>query len=322
MKQLSKTERQEIGYYLSRGHSLRGIAQMLGRSPSTISREVQRNSVKQEYVPKKAHLKSYQRRYWVKKEAPRLWDKDWNFFREFLEEKLSQEHPWSPEQICGSWSLSHPNMSISPSTVYRFIESWEYRLKKYLPHQRYRWKRKKSGLGKRNLIPNRIWIDDRPEEVDTRLSLGHWEGDTLGRKKGETDTILASIERKSRFLVANLMPNRKPALSAKQLKQWNLQYRFQSLTLDNGIEFQQHEQIGCKTFFCHPYSSWEKGQIEYAMRLLRRLIPKKTSLKNLSPSQLQSYIDHLNHTPRKCLNFQTPHQVFHQNFQNPPNSLP
>ena len=318
MKQLSKTERQEIGYLRSKDYSIRAIAQMLERSPSTISREMRRNLVKDEYVPAKAQMKSYQRRYWVAKEAPRLWDREWKSFREFLEEKLSQEHPWSPEQICGHWSLLYPHMTISPSTVYRFIHRWEHRLDKYLPHQRYRWRRRKNGTPKRNLIPNRVWIDDRPEEVNTRSTLGHWEGDTLGSKRGETDNILGSIERKSRYLIATIMPNRRPSLSANQLKRWNKQYRFQSITLDNGIEFQQHEKIGCDTFFCHPYSSWEKGQIEYAMRLLRRLVPKKSSLGNITEKQLQQYIVQLNHTPRKCLSWKTPHQVF---FQNPPKTL-
>lgn len=169
-------------------------------------------------------------------------------------------------------------MTISPSTVYRFIEKCEYRLWKFLPHQRYGRKKRKNGTSKRSLIPNRTWIVDRPLEVNSRTTLGDWEGDTLGSKRGETDTILGTIERKSRYLIATIMPNRKPSLSAKKLKQWNQQqqYRFQTLTLDNGIEFQQHEKIGCDTFFCRSYSSWERGRIEYAMRLIRRLVPKKS----------------------------------------------
>jgi IS30 family transposase len=309
--QLQKTERKEIGYLKKKGYSLRAIAKMLDRPPSTISREISRNTVNGEYVPYKAQIKSYQRRYWVQKELPRLWDREWKPFREFLEKKLSQEHPWSPEQICGSWSLAHPTQSISCSTLYRFIHRWEFRLHKKLPHQRYKWRRKKKGTPKRVMIPNRIWIDDRPKAVDSRETIGHWEGDTLGSKRGETLNVLGSIERKSRFLVADILPNRKPALSAKKLHQWNLKYHFQSITLDNGIEFRNHEQIGCDTFFCHPYSSWEKGQVEYAMRLLRRLIPKKSSLQYLSKKQLQTFVKLLNNTPRKCLNWKTPYQVFY-----------
>ena len=87
MQQLQKTERQEIGYYREKGHSIRAIAHMLGRSPSTISRELSRNLVWGEYVAQKAHLKSYQRRYWVAKEVPRIWHTDWKDFRQFLEGK-------------------------------------------------------------------------------------------------------------------------------------------------------------------------------------------------------------------------------------------
>ncbi len=309
--QIQKTERQEIEYLQKKGYGIRAIAEMLCRSPSTISREISRNSVCGEYNSRKAQVKSYQRRYWVQKELPRLWDIDWKPFREFMEKKLSQEHPWSPEQICGSWSLSNPHQTISYSTLYRFIHRWEWRLHKKLPHQRYNWKRKKNGSPKRVMIPNRVWIDDRPKPIESREIIGHWEGDTLGSKRGETLNVLGSIERKSRYLVASIMPNRKPHLAASKLREWNSQHNFKSITLDNGIEFKHHQEIGCNTFFCHPYSSWQKGQIEYAMRLLRRLIPKKSSLLNLSNSQLQSYVHLLNHTPRKCLNFKTPHQIFY-----------
>ena len=309
--QLQKTERKEIAYLKKKGYGIRAIASMLKRSPSTISREISRNTVKGEYIAEKSHIKSYQRRYWVQKELPRIWDKEWKPFREFMEKKLSQEHPWSPEQICGSWSLAHPTQPISYSTMYRFIHRWEFRLHKKLPHQRYKWKRRKNGTPKRAMIPNRIWIDDRPKSVDSRETMGHWEGDTLGSKRGETLNVLGSIERKSRFLIADILPNRKPALSAKKLRSWNLKYHFQSITLDNGIEFRNHEQIGCNTFFCHPFSSWEKGQVEYAMRLLRRLIPKKYSLQNVSKKQLQAFVNLLNNTPRKCLNWKTPYQVFY-----------
>lgn len=316
MSQLTKTERQEIAYLKTKGYSQRAIAKMLKRSVSTISRELSRNAVNGTYEPEKAQMKSYQRRYWVAKELPRLWDADWQEFRKFLEEKLSQEHPWSPEQICGHWNLISTNKGVSYSTVYRFINRWEYRLKKHLPHQRYKWKRKKAGTPKRNLIPNRKWIDDRPEIVDSRETFGHWEGDTLGSKKGETETVLASLERKSRYLLARKILDRKPKRTAKHLKKWHKKFHFDSLTLDSGIEFQKHEKIGCDTYFCHPYSSWEKGQIEYAMRLLRRLIPKKSSLNHIPQKELQKFVNHLNHMPRKCLGWKTPHQVFFQNSSN------
>lgn len=315
MKQLSKTDRKEIAYFLGKGRSIRAIAQMLERAPSTISREISRNTVKGKYIPDKAHLKSYQTRYWVRKETPRLWETSWKPFRCFLEEKLKLEHPWSLAEICGHWSTLHPEQSISQSTLYRYIHRWEFGLKKYLPHQRYRYRCKKRGSPSRQLIPNRTWIDDRPESINQRLDLGDWEGDTLGSKRGETETILGSIERKSRFLIAKKVPNRKPAQIASHIQKWQKQYSMNSITLDSGIEFRNHQDFGCNTFFCHPYSSWEKGQVEYAMRMLRRLVPKKTSLKNITQKQLQAFVDDLNHRPRKCLNWQTPHQVFYQSSQ-------
>lgn len=310
MAQLKKTERKEIAHLKKKGYSIRAIGEMLKRSPSTISRELRRNAVNGEYDSDKAQLKSYQRRYWVEKETPRLWDEEWQDFRKFLEEKLAQEHPWSPEQICGQWSLLRPKQTISFSTVYRFIENWDFKLKKKLPHQRYKWKRKKRGTPKRNLIPDRIWIDERPESINNRENFGDWEGDTLGSKHGETHTVLGLIERKSRYLLSSIAENRKPKNIAQTMKSWVNDHSINSITLDNGIEFTRHKDVGCDTYFCHPYSSWEKGQIEYAMRLLRRLIPKKSSIAEISNQQLQEFVDILNNTPRKCLQWSTPKQVF------------
>lgn len=311
MSQLKKEERKQIEYFLSKKYSQRAIAEMLGRNVSTISREIKRNSVKGEYQAEKAQAKQYNRRYWVKKKVPKLWSLEWKPFKDFLDKHLKEKHPWSLDQICKRWSEENKSKTISLSTLYRFIHRWDRLLYKHLPHQRYNWKRRKKGSKIRGIIPNRIWIDERPQHVELREEIGHWEGDTLGSKKGETLNILGAIERKSRFLLAQILPNRKPKLSANRMKKWTEKYNIKSFTLDNGIEFQKHEEIGCKTYFCHPYSSWEKGQIEYAMRLIRRLVPKKSSLENVSQNQLQSFISNLNHMPRKCLNYKTPYEVFY-----------
>jgi len=287
MKQLNKTERQEISILLSKNYSLRSIAKALGRNTSTISREIKRNSVKNQYNPNKAHTKSHQRRYWITKPPPKLWKEEWKTFNEMIEEKLNQKYPWSIEQIVGYWNKKNPHQTVSVPTIYKYLYKWRSKLCKYLPTKRQR-RRKRSFLSsKRQMIPNRTWIDNRPKEINTRLKIGHWEGDTLGSKKGETETILGTIERKSRFLLARKIPNRKPKQIAKHFQEWQKKYNVESITLDSGIEFKQHQTYNCKTYFCHPYSSWEKGQIEYAMRLLRKLVPKKSSMKKVSESQLQ-----------------------------------
>ena len=321
MKQLSKTERQEIYILKGKGYSLRAIAKALERSVSTVSRELKRNSVMGKYSPEKAQMKSYQRRYWVTKPPPKLWKMEWRKLGRFLKRKITQKYPWSVEQIVGTWNKNNPTQTISVPSIYNYLYRWEKSLCKYLPTKRYRRKTRKNLKKKRELIPNRVWIDERPKSVDKRNSIGHWEGDTLGSKKGESATILASIERKSRFLVAQVVPNRKPKKIAQRMKKWQELHSFQTLTIDSGIEFRNHEDIGCDTYFCHPYSSWEKGQVEYAMKLLRKFFPKKSSLKNIPQQKLTEIVHALNNTPRKCLNFQTPSQVFFQNVD-PPNLSP
>ena len=163
------------------------------------------------------------------------------------------------------------------------------------------------------MIPDRTWIDERPESINNRSEKGHWEGDTLGNRKGETETVVGIIERKSRRISAEIIPNKKSEHLVPLHQKWTESYAIKSLTLDNGIEYKKHSLFGTKTYFCHPYSSWEKGQIEYGMRLLRRLIPKKSFLKDCSPQKLKEFIDDLNNTPRKCLNWKTPNEVFFDN---------
>lgn len=309
-QQLQKTERQEIQILREKGYSLRSIAKVLDRSVSTISREISRNQVRGKYIAQKAHHKRYQRRYYCKKFLKKI--REHPALEAFIRQKVQED--WSPRTIAKMWPKAPENVSqttISHLTVYKYIYSdYAIGLTKFLYSQRVRPKKRKGKKAKRNLIPNRVWIDERPELINHRQRIGDIEFDFICSTKDDNTHLLTGIDRKSRLLKALKVPDRKPRKIIKQLKTMTQQFNATSATFDNDIGFTQHQQLNIPTYFCHPYSSWQKGQIEYANRLIRRHIPKKTLLKNISQQQLDLIVHQINHTPRQCLNWKSPYQIF------------
>ena len=160
------------------------------------------------------------------------------------------------------------------------------------------------------MIPHRVGIEARPMIVSQRQRIGDWEGDTIASKKDDKTAFLVLHDRASRYIcVSKTMDLTKKRIISKVRKLLKNKPKH-TLTLDNGVEFKGHKSFGLDTFFCNPYSSWEKGAVEYSNRLLRRHFPKKTRLADISPKELSLVVEALNHTPRKCLNDKTPHQVF------------
>jgi IS30 family transposase len=267
------------------------------------------------YVSKKADMKCYQRRYWVTKPPTKLWQMKYLALWRYAFKHLMKKYPWSPEEIVHRFQLLHPNEpSVSVPTFYAYL----YHRRPDLCRKLLSWHehRKKQGKNKtaRELIPNRVWIDERPEEIATKTLPWHWEGDTLWSKKGETDTLVGIREKRSRFLLAKHIPSRSPKNVTKCMRSWRKQYKIKSVTLDNGIEFRAHEEYWFPSFFCHPYSSWEKWQIENGMKMLRKKYPKKSSLHLRTKEalkELQGYLKALNDTPMKCLWWKTPREVLY-----------
>ncbi len=313
MAQLKKTDRKEIEYYLNRGYKKSNIGELIGRNKSVVTEEIKRNAVNGVYDAEKAHMKAYQRRYWVEKEPQKI--RNHSELVSYIESKLKQRHPWSPETIAECWNkYEAPNAGyrISSPTIYTYLYEQRQSLCKYLCHKRYKKKKQKKKT-KRTMIPNRTCITERPEVIEERKRIGDWEGDTIVSVKDDKTALLVLHDRASRYIcVSKTMDITKQRIITKVRMLLNDKTKH-SLTLDNGIEFKGHERFGVDTFFCHPYSSWEKGAVEYSNRLLRRHFPKKTRLENISPKELSLVVDAINHTPRKCLNWYTPHQIFFSN---------
>ena len=183
-----------------------------------------------------------------------------------------------------------------------------------LRYKRCRRKRRTAAKNIREIIKNRIFIDRRETVINERLRFGDFEGDTLGVPKSTHQTLAAVIERKSRYILAEKILRLKNAMEGFKKIFRSLPAR--SLTLDNGTENTRYQELGIPTYFCHPYSSWEKGSIENAFKLIREYIPKKKSLENYTDSDISAIIDTINSRPRKCLNWKTPKEVFYASFLN------
>lgn len=313
MTQLSKTERQEIYLLRQKEYSLRDIAKAIGRSPSTISRELSRNKVNGEYLPDKADMKAYQRRYWVMTEPQKV--QSHPALVQYIEKNLKRRHPWSPETIAGCWNQERAPIegyTISTPTLYKYLYKYRPSLCKYLCCKRYK-KKKRKHTSERFMIPNRTPIEERPKIVDEKKRIGDWEGDTIASVKDDKTSFLVLHDRSSRYICVSKTKDLTKKRIIPKVKKLIKNKPQHSLTLDNGIEFKGHERFGLSTFFCNPYSSWEKGAVEYSNRLIRRHFPKKTRLQDVSPRKLALIVHAINNTPRKCLNYKTPAQVFFSN---------
>ncbi len=222
---------------------------------------------------------------------------------------------WSPEEIAGRIKNIDTEMKyVSAPSIYKYLYSgYGQCLHSYLSSGRWR-KRKRYGLKgpKKTKIPNRVSIEQRPEIVSQRKRFGDFEGDTLGRIRTDREVIAGLVERLSRYLIISKELGLKYAVDGFNRQLNPYRKVIESLTLDNGVENVRYEKLGVETFFCHPYSSWEKGTMENSFGRLRRFIPKGASLADYSQEDISRFAELMNNTPRKCLNYRTPKEVFEE----------
>ena len=316
-QQLSLEERCEISRLREDGKSIRQIAAALDRQPSTIARELKRNSGSRVgYRPSYAQQQA-QARHW----SGRRLERDCAL-RDAVLDRLAAG--CSPEQVAGRMACEAGVHVISPESIYRFIHAQirrtnDGRWRLFLPRGKAkRGRRSKGGGSMTDIIQHRISIEQRPEDAENRLSPGHWEADfMLFSTTGQA--ILVAHERQSRIVLIARAPNRKADTTAHMLGDFLSPFpeaMRSTLTFDNGPEFARHhvlaQQIGIKTFFCDTHSPWQKGGIENAIGRLRRSLPRKTNLDELNPNEVDRLARRYNNTPRKCLGFKTPAEAFHE----------
>lgn len=317
---ITENERYVISHLKSAGYSFREIGLRLGRDHTSIMREISRNrptyaddavywhTASQPVADKRRHKA---RSHCRQKHLPLV---------NYVEDKLRLD--WPPEAIAARLKIDHPDnerMRISPETIYRWVyldASQDGDLRNHL-RRRHKKRRRQTRYGSgRRFIPGRVSIDDRPAIVDTRERFGDWEGDTVEGAKG-TGGLATHVERKSRFLVAAKLSDKKAAtMNAESIKAfWKIPRAMRlTLTLDNGREFSQFKELesktGLKVYFADPYSAWQRGTNENTNGLLRHYFPKGIDFQTVSEEELDLIIKKVNHRPRKCLNYQTPHEVF------------
>lgn len=191
-------------------------------------------------------------------------------------------------------------MYVSKSSIYNWLHTGRGNRYCDLLYSERHYRKKHTNKPKRVLIPHRVGIEERPLEVLDRSTFGHHEADTIVSKRGGTGAILVLVERKSRLVQLWKLPNLKPAGVALRLQHVP---NIESITFDNGIENIYHQSIGVPTYFCDPYSSWQKGSVENVNKMIRRYIPKGTDLASVTQADLELMADRINKKPRKILGY-------------------
>lgn len=292
------------------------IAGRLERDSSTIGREIRRNSFRGEYyVAIHAQNISSKRKSEAGRRHPL---KNEEVFKWTIT-RLSKG--WSPEQIEGRMKLVFPGsckMRITHETIYSFIYSNRFKYRKfweYLPWGRKKRSHKYGRKVHKGRIPDRVSIHLRPSSIDEKLEFGHFEGDSV-EGLGHRDGVHTEVERVSRKYFAKLVAriDSEEAVKAQEeifspLPGWARR----STTLDNGRENHLHSKLknlGMKTYFADPYSSWQRGSNEYHNGLFRRYFPKGTDFKEVTQKEIDECVEEINSRPRKCLGYFTPNEVF------------
>lgn len=281
------------------------IAQAINVSQSTLCRELKRNSGQRGYHCKQAQVKADDRQRRLQN-----YRKLTLKIRNFIRTKMTEEQ-WSPAQIVG-WLRKHGQASVCVETIYAYIRTDKENGGNLYKHCRHQLKhRKRQVSATYTSVQNRTMIDERPAEWDGTTP-GDFEMDTIVGKDGK-GAIVTLVEKNKNFIMARKLPKGKNAKSLAQIViLMLLPYigKIRSITTDNGSEFAEHlliaKRLKTKIFFAHPYSSWEKGCIEYHNKLIRQYIPKGTDFDNVSDQMLKEIILKINKRPRKKLGFSTP----------------
>ncbi len=313
---LTMDERNVIYRMQWQGYSDAEIARCLGRHRSTIGREYKRNrSCRGSYNAGTAQaLANSRRRAHLRR--PKTGHRR---LMAYVTQRLEAE--WSPEQIAGRLSsCGSAALTISHTTIYRWIWSDPQRSARFRPFLRIARKPRRKPYGKpsrRGQILGKRSIDERPQEANQRQRLGDWEGDTIvGR--GRKGYLVTCVDRASRYLMARKVKTCASEPVAERLQETIGKLpasKRHTLTLDNGREFARpvelERRLSLQIFFAHPYHSWERGTNENTNGLLRQYMPKSSDLSLVTDKQLRSYVCALNHRPRKCLGYRSPFEVFH-----------
>ncbi len=326
-RHLAQTDRDRLQALRDVGTKQNEIATILKVDSSTISREISRN--RRKYRKKKniknknaryeasvAEHKAYVRRKYAKYQGKRINEDD--NLRIYIIAKLKQH--WGPDEISGRMKRDYEPFYASKTAIYEWLRTvYGQRWCPYLYSRRYYARRRKDKAAKKQMISHRIGIEHRPLGATNRTRYGHYEGDTMvsGKKTGSRAALAVVYERKAKYLDARKISSLAPKKFTAGVNDMITDKNAKTISLDNGIENREHEQIVVPGFFCDPYSSWQKGGVENGIKMIRRFIPKGVDVSEYSDEDIRSIIELLNGKPRKSLNYATPKEIMvEQLFKN------
>ncbi len=311
-KHLTLKERYQISAYKKVGYTQSQIAQALHVNVSTISRELNRNSLCGYYSAESAQRLCYGRH----KKKPK-YQKMTSEIKRYIKDKLKCD--WSPEQIAGVMGKERVIHAVSHESIYRYVyenKAHGGKLYQHLRHKNKKYHKRGNEYNTRGLLKNRISISQRPKIVEKKSRVGDWEIDTMigANHQGALVTI---VDRCSKFALIKHVPSKHAHIVTQAIIEMMLpiQKVTHTITSDNGKEFAYHEQIAkelqTQFYFANAYHSWERGLNEHTNGLIRQYLPKQTDFTNLKKEQIQFIQDRLNQRPRKSLAYKTPAEVFY-----------
>lgn len=310
-KHLTLEQRYQISAWKHSGWTQTAIAKKLGVHKATISRELKRNKSQRGYRPHKAEELAQERKH--DKVQARIAPATWGV----IEAAIRQQ--WSPQQISGR--LAHEGKpTVSHEWIYQYIFRDKAHGGNLHKNLRCRRKRKKRyGVNsKRGVLVNQIRIDERPAIVEEKSRLGDWEVDSV-IGQGHQQSIVTMVERKTKLLRMKKIAHKTGRLTRDAICTELQNLVVQTITSDNGKEFSEHEEIAktlqANFYFCHPYSSWERGVNENTNGLIRQYFPKHKEFATITELEMKEAQEKLNHRPRKTLGYLTPHEAYLKELQ-------
>jgi transposase, IS30 family len=302
---VTKAERLEMKILLERGYSQRAIARTMKRGKSTISYELSENSTNGKYDPLKAHAKARKRK--------QLRRKGWKKIEQEPELKRHiiaqlKEH-WNPDEIAGEMKEIKRPFYVSKTAIYEWLRTARgIPYCKYLYSKRH-WRKKRKPKAKKQAIPNRIDISKRSKGATNKTRYKHFERDTIVGKKGTPGGLAVGYEMKGKLVLAKKVKTMKPQEHLTIDEEMFAQVNALSITRDNGLENRYHEQLSVPSYFCEPYSSWQKGGVENANKMLRRYFPKGTDFRTVTQQEVDRAVLLINKKPRKSLGYRSALEV-------------
>lgn len=325
MQILTEYEREKVEFYLKLKWGPREIGRHLKRDHGVISREIKRNSKDGKYVAAEAQKRAD---FKARKTNKRKLESN-ERLHDWVEKKLKSG--WSPELVAGRLKEQPPpelnGASVSHEQIYEYIyegegrwDGWWHYLHRARPKRRQRRSRKQQA---KTLIKQRISIHQRPQTIEKRKRYGDWESDLALFKKQKAG-LSVQYERKAMLTRMHKVQDKSAEENEQAIRKSRdtlPEHLFKSLSFDNGTENVCHANLGIDTFFCDPFSAWQKGGVENTIGIIRRYLPRDTDLSMITDEQIEFIQEAINNRPRKKLNYLTPNEVIARELNIPSGAL-